>query len=544
MPRKSPRGTGRASRRRQFALTSARETVDGARKISAGGTGNDAFTDGELVSYNATTDQLESAGVTSGSFGPVGASYLVVGASASLTAERVLTAGDGIDFTDGGANSPFTITVDLSELLHNDLSSLQGGTAGEFYHLTSAEYTGTGTGIFVRASSPTLTAPTIGVGEWSNANHSHSGATSGGTIAHSALTGLTTGDPHTQYLLVDGTRGLSANWNAGAFKITANQFASSIASGTAPFEVNSSTVVTNLNADLLDGNHAAAFAAASHTHDHGAGLTGLSDDDHTQYALLAGRSGGQTLKGGTAATDTLTFVATAGVGAGSEYFSWAGGNNGATEWMRVLRANSQTVVRINRLTGGSSPLNVTNTTDAVNCLNLAGSGANCNVAFHMATASGSGSTFIMRKSRGTDVASPTQTLSGDYFCVFECRGTDNTNAEASSLATFRAYATQNITTTAHGSEWEFVVVANGSTTQTSVVYFRQDGAVELTTGSYLKLTERTTTPTDPSSGAAANVYIRGDKLVIQFNDGGTVRYKYLDLTGTGVTWVHTTTAPT
>lgn len=43
--------------------------------------------------------------------------------------------------------------------------------------------------------------------------------------------------------------------------------------------------------------------------DHGA-LTGLSDDDHTQYALLAGRSGGQTLKGGTVAGNSLTLQST------------------------------------------------------------------------------------------------------------------------------------------------------------------------------------------------------------------------------------------
>ncbi len=43
--------------------------------------------------------------------------------------------------------------------------------------------------------------------------------------------------------------------------------------------------------------------------DHG-GLTGLSDDDHTQYALLAGRSGGQTLVGGTGASESLTFNST------------------------------------------------------------------------------------------------------------------------------------------------------------------------------------------------------------------------------------------
>ena len=43
--------------------------------------------------------------------------------------------------------------------------------------------------------------------------------------------------------------------------------------------------------------------------DHGL-ISGLSDDDHTQYALLAGRSGGQTLSGGTAANDDLTLQGT------------------------------------------------------------------------------------------------------------------------------------------------------------------------------------------------------------------------------------------
>lgn len=43
--------------------------------------------------------------------------------------------------------------------------------------------------------------------------------------------------------------------------------------------------------------------------DHGS-LTGLSDDDHTQYALLAGRAGGQSLVGGTAASDNLVLDST------------------------------------------------------------------------------------------------------------------------------------------------------------------------------------------------------------------------------------------
>lgn len=43
--------------------------------------------------------------------------------------------------------------------------------------------------------------------------------------------------------------------------------------------------------------------------DHG-NLAGLTDDDHTQYALLAGRSGGQTLVGGTGAGDDLVLTST------------------------------------------------------------------------------------------------------------------------------------------------------------------------------------------------------------------------------------------
>jgi len=43
--------------------------------------------------------------------------------------------------------------------------------------------------------------------------------------------------------------------------------------------------------------------------DHGA-LSGLSDDDHTQYPMLVGRAGGQTLIGGTAASNNLVLQST------------------------------------------------------------------------------------------------------------------------------------------------------------------------------------------------------------------------------------------
>ena len=59
----------------------------------------------------------------------------------------------------------------------------------------------------------------------------------------------------------------------------------------------------------------------------------------------------------------------------------------------------------------------------------------------------------------------------------------------------------------------------------------------------LTFAEISSTPSTPTSGTQMRVYMKADKFVVQYNDGGTVRYKYLPLTGTSVTWTHSTTAP-
>jgi hypothetical protein len=62
-----------------------------------------------------------------------------------------------------------------------------------------------------------------------------------------------------------------------------------------------------------------AFIASGVT-DHGS-LTGLTDsDDHTQYVLLAGRSGGQLINGGTVAGNSLTLSSTSNATKGSIIF--------------------------------------------------------------------------------------------------------------------------------------------------------------------------------------------------------------------------------
>jgi hypothetical protein len=55
--------------------------------------------------------------------------------------------------------------------------------------------------------------------------------------------------------------------------------------------------------------------------------------------------------------------------------------------------------------------------------------------------------------------------------------------------------------------------------------------------------EATANPSNPTSGSQMRVYMKADKFVIQYNDGGTTRYKTLTLSGTGTTWAHSTSAP-
>lgn len=87
-------------------------------------------------------------------------------------------------------------------------------------------------------------------------------------------------------------------------------------SGTSPTATGSTDTLTLTSANnrlTISGNSATdtiTFTVNESNIDHGS-IAGLSDDDHAQYALLAGRVGGQTLNGGNAASETLTLTSTA-----------------------------------------------------------------------------------------------------------------------------------------------------------------------------------------------------------------------------------------
>jgi len=92
----------------------------------------------------------------------------------------------------------------------------------------------------------------------------------------------------------------------------------------------------NLVVDPTTGRLKVSAVLSGTDIDHG-NLTGLTDDDHSQYPLLVGRSGGQTLVGGSAVTDTLKLQGTSGNGTlTSPAIQGLVGNNGATVAYTVL----------------------------------------------------------------------------------------------------------------------------------------------------------------------------------------------------------------
>jgi hypothetical protein len=65
---------------------------------------------------------------------PTNASYVVLGLNGSLSAERVLTAGTGIDITDAGANGNVTVALESAD----NLSTILDGATDPFLRTSAA----------------------------------------------------------------------------------------------------------------------------------------------------------------------------------------------------------------------------------------------------------------------------------------------------------------------------------------------------------------------------------------------------------------------
>lgn len=130
---------------------------------------------------------------------------------------------------------------------------------------------------------------------------------------------------------------------------------STVATGTAPLIVASTTAVTNLNADLLDGNHASAFATSGHTHNYlplaGGTMTGA-------ITFAAGQTWPTFNQNTTGSAATLTTARTLTIGStgktfnGSANVSWTLAEIGAYSSSNPSGFTSNTGT-VTSITGGS-----------------------------------------------------------------------------------------------------------------------------------------------------------------------------------------------
>lgn len=130
-----------------IADSSNRRYVTDAQLVVIGNTsGTNTGDQTSIVGITGTKAQFDTA-VTDGNF-------LYVGDVTQYTDEMAQDAvgnsvGNGLDYDD----TTGAISVDETELTHNSLGSKQGGTAGEYYHLTSAQHTALHDAVTVSDSS-------------------------------------------------------------------------------------------------------------------------------------------------------------------------------------------------------------------------------------------------------------------------------------------------------------------------------------------------------------------------------------------------------
>jgi len=164
---------------------------------------------------------------------------------------------------------------------------------------STGDITGLGSAATVSASTFAAASHThafsdIGVGTTSGVGF---GMSAGSSTASGAVLNIQGGTVGKSIETFDETS--TSRFSVSTYGIVSGRlFSSSVATGTAPLIINSTTACTNLNADLLDGSHASAFSVNGHTH----GLSSLTGDTYTAGQYIGGTGAGGLLAKGNAGT--------------------------------------------------------------------------------------------------------------------------------------------------------------------------------------------------------------------------------------------------
>jgi hypothetical protein len=313
--------------------------------------------------------------------------------------------------------------------VHNELAGLNGGTLDEYYHSTLAEYTGTGSGVFVRATSPTLVTPALGTPSalvGTNITGTAAAFTASNVTTNANLTGGVTsvGNAATVVTNANLTGGVTSVGNAATVVTNANLTGGVTSVG------NAATVVTNANLTGVITSAGNATSIASQT---GTGTTLVVNTSPTLITPLLGTptsgiltncTGLPVVGGGTGVATTTAY----GVLAGGTTATGAFQNIGTGTAAQVLTSNgagalptfqaaSGGVTTFNGSTTGLTPATATS-----GAITLGGTLAVANGGTGVTTSTGSGANVL-----GTSPTLVTPTLgtptSGN---LANCTGVANT----------------------------------------------------------------------------------------------------------------------
>ncbi|MCK9460926.1 MAG: hypothetical protein M0R80_14910 [Proteobacteria bacterium] len=288
----------------QYFNLSQSETVAGIPAFTGGTTGSTApfsvdstflvtslnadLIDGQHASEFATTSHAHDHGAMTGLADDDHTQYFNLSQAEAVTAIPAFNGGTT------GASAPFT--VDSTFLVTSLNSDLLDGQHGTYYATSAHTHAGVYAPVSHAHSGADITSGTVGTSYYS----AYADLTAEAVLNNDADTDILTrlqGDA--RYAATShahdhgGMSGLADDDHTQYFNLSQAEtvtaipaFTGGTTGSTAPFTVDSTFLVTNLNSDLLDGQHGSYYSAATHGHDHGT-LSGLTDDDHTQYFNLS-----------------------------------------------------------------------------------------------------------------------------------------------------------------------------------------------------------------------------------------------------------------
>lgn len=159
---------------------------------------------------------------------------------------------DGTNWVSMGFSmSDLSVSTQQFNYLENVTSDIQNQLNGKQISISGAASTVTNTNLDTDRALISDDSGKIAV---SNVTSTELGYISG--VTSNVQTQLGTRALDSNVLKKDGSVGLTSNWDAGSYTITTRVFESDVSNGTAPLKVRSSTLVSNLNADQLDGKDA------------------------------------------------------------------------------------------------------------------------------------------------------------------------------------------------------------------------------------------------------------------------------------------------